>query len=234
MTKINIDTISMLPRGMLNAFLVTHGTDAVLIDTGLPDSAPKIARALARRNMGLGNLRLIVLTHGHIDHAGSAKAVADLSGAPVLAHVDEMPYLTGTPPLLRPSGLFGRFFKQTGLINQPFPRVTPDIQMDGDDMDLSDFGLPARVLRTPGHTPGSISVLMDDGRVFAGDLAASGIALGGLILRGRPKSPPFEEDRAAVATSLDRLISLGGREFLLGHGGPLPASAIKSHIANLT
>lgn len=135
MTKLNIDTISMLPRGMLNAFLVTWEADAVLIDTGLPNSVPKIARALARRNMGWGNLRLIVLTHG---------------------------------------------------------------------------------------------------RVCAGDLAASGIALGGLILRGRPKSPPFEEDRAAVATSLDRLLALGGREFLLGHGGPLPASAIKSHIANLT
>ncbi|MCW1932754.1 MBL fold metallo-hydrolase [Pararhodobacter zhoushanensis] len=69
--------------------------------------------------------------------------------------------------------------------------------------------------------------------MIAGDLLASGILLGGIALRGRPKSPPFEEDRAAVAASLRRLLAMGCETFYLGHGGPLPAAAVRRHIERL-
>ena len=69
--------------------------------------------------------------------------------------------------------------------------------------------------------------------MIAGDLAASGILLGGLALRGRPKSPPFEEDIAGVIASLEHLLAQGCTQFYLGHGGPLPAQAIARHVGNL-
>ena len=88
-------------------------------------------------------------------------------------------------------------------------------------------------MSTPGHTPGSLSVLLDDGAVLAGDLAASGILLGGIALKGRPKPPPFEEDPLQVARSLKFLLSKGAKRFYLGHGGPLDAGVIERYAGKL-
>tara|TARA_E500000305_G_scaffold110608_1_gene119154 strand:+ start:22966 stop:23754 length:789 start_codon:yes stop_codon:yes gene_type:complete len=229
MTQTFVDTIPMLPFGMLNAFLISRGDRAVLVDTGLPNSEPKIEKALNARRLDWSNLTLILLTHAHIDHAGSAARVQMRSAAPLLAHHDELPYCQGEPPRLRPSGPFGRVFYRTGAIQRPFEAVTPDVIMTTDGFDLSEFGIAAQVLHTPGHTPGSVSVLLEDGRVIAGDLAASGILLGGIACRARPKSPPFEEEPLHVVASLQRLLSVGGRAFFLGHGGPLSAKAVQRH-----
>ena len=102
---------------------------------------------------------------------------------------------------------------------------------DGDIVDVGPMSFA--VLHTPGHTPGSISVLIDDVQVIAGDLAASGIFLGGIALKNRPKQPPFEEDPQQVAKSLAALLSLGCTRFYLGHGGPLGADKIRKHVAFL-
>lgn len=223
----------MLPFGMLNVFLVVRDKTAMLIDTGLPRSHDKVEKALAKHGLDWSHLALTVLTHAHIDHAGSAVAVRERSKAPILAHRLEIDYCSGQAPLLKPTGPFGRLFQKTGAIEQPFDYFTPDIIVESQEYNLSDYGFPARVVLTPGHTDGSISVVLDDGRVMAGDLAASGILLGGIALRNRPKQPPFEEDARAVAKSLQQLLSLGCTKFYLGHGGPLSASKIKSHIEYL-
>ncbi|WP_339766439.1 MBL fold metallo-hydrolase [uncultured Pseudosulfitobacter sp.] len=233
MTQSFVDTIPMLPFGMLNAFLVVQDGRAMLVDTGLPNAAPKVAQALRARGLGWSDLALTVLTHAHIDHAGSAVAVRELSQAPVLAHADEVALCQGQPPVLKPSGPFGRLFQKTGAIQQRFDYFSPDRTLQGQMLDLNDYGFAARLVHTPGHTAGSVSVLLDDGRVIAGDLAASGILLGGLALRGRPKSPPFEEDIAGVIASLEHLLAQGCTQFYLGHGGPLPAQAIARHVGNL-
>lgn len=233
MTQSFVDTIPMLPFGMLNAFLVVQDGRAMLVDTGLPNAAPKVEKSLKARGLDWADLKLTVLTHAHIDHAGSAVAVRKLSQAPVLAHADEVALCQGQPPVLKPSGPFGRLFQKTGAIQQEFDYFGPDRIVQGDGLNLSEFGFAAHVLHTPGHTPGSISVLLDNGRVIAGDLAASGIFLGGIALRGKPKSPPFEENVARVIASLRHLLAQGCTQFYLGHGGPLPASAIARHVENL-
>lgn len=228
MTKTSVETIHMLPFGMLNAFLVINGDKAMLVDTGLPNSESKIEFVLKKHGLDWSSISLIVLTHAHIDHAGSAVRVRELSSAPVLAHCKEIPYCQGVSPILRPTGAFGRLFFKTGAIERPFEYFTPDRIMETDELDLTEYGFPARVFFTPGHTPGSVSVLLEDGVVVAGDLAASGILLGGIAFRSRPMRPPFEEEPEVVAASLARLLSLGCTSFLLGHGGPLPGSSIQS------
>lgn len=235
MTKTIIETIPILPFGMINAFLVIRNRRAILVDTGLPNSEAKIEKALKKHGLDWSNVILIVLTHAHIDHAGSAVAVQALSSAPIVAHEMEIPYCEGQPPILKSTGSFGRLFQKTGAIEQPFPYFTPDkrLNVTTTEFNLDEFGVPARILHTPGHTPGSLSVLLDDGCVIAGDLAASGILLGGIILRNRPKSPPFEEDPEVVASSLDQLLARGCRKFYLGHGGPLSSKKIQTHITAL-
>ena len=222
----------MLPLGMLNAFVVRNEASAIVVDTGLPGSADVVLANL-RRTPGLP-VTAIVLTHGHIDHAGSAAALRAILDVPVIAHELEVPYLSGARPILRPTWGFGHVFKQTGLIERPFDHVAPDTVVTGSEFDLSDFGFKgATLLHTPGHTPGSLSMLLPDGKTIAGDLAASGILLGGIALRSRPKQPPFEENSALVAQSLAALLDRGSRTFYLGHGGPLPRTAIEAHMARL-
>lgn len=234
MTRPVIQTIPALPFGMLNAFLLRAGKGAILIDTGLPNALGKIKTALAGLGLGFPDLRLIIITHGHIDHAGSAKAVSEASGAPVLLHEGDLPYCQGAAPVLKPSGLFGRLFQMTGAIERPFDPFEPDILLSGtSSFGLAQFGAAGQVVPTPGHTPGSVSVLLENGDVFAGDLAASGILLGGIALKGRPKRPPFEENPKAAAASLTDLLERGGKRFFLGHGGPLGQAAIRRHIARL-
>lgn len=228
-----IKTIPILPFGMLNAFLVTGPGGPVLVDSGLPGSVNAIGRVVKAAGLEWNGIKLIVLTHGHIDHAGTAAKLRTLTGAPVLYHAAETHYCMGEKPVLRPTRLFGRLFRMTGAIERPFPPVSADIQMEGKTLDLQTLGLEGTVLHTPGHTPGSISLLLPSGDVLAGDLAASGILLGGIALRGRPERPPFEEDPRLAARSLQDLLSLGATRFHLGHGGPLGVQAIARHVSRL-
>ena len=234
MSEIQIHAIPILPFGMVNAFLLTSADGAVLVDTGLPGSEHKIERGLSKAGCSFADLKLIVVTHGHIDHAGSAARIRKLSGAPIVLHEGDLPYCQGRAPLLRPSGPFGRLFKMTGAIERPFAKVEPDILLSADQtLDLSAYGLAGEILPTPGHTPGSLSVLLADSTVIAGDLAASGILLGGIAFKGWPKPPPFEEDTIEVARSLKLLLLKGAKRFYLGHGGPLDARAIERYAGKL-
>ncbi len=85
------------------------------------------------------------------------------------------------------------------------------------------------VFCTPGHTKGSISDALSDTQVLVGDLVSSGILMGGIALRGRAKPPPFEEDRGAVLTSLQQLVSQGFENFFLGHSGPMSSREVKDY-----
>lgn len=229
-----ITTIPILPLGMVNAFLLKTDEGAVLIDTGMPGNETKVERALAANGLGWRDLKLIVVTHGHIDHAGSAKRIRDLSGAPILLHDEERSYCLGAPPLLKPTSVFGWLFRQTGVVQGPFDTFDPDISLSGSEtFDLAGFGVPGTVLFTPGHTPGSISVLLDNGVAFAGDLAATGILLGGVALKGRPQRPPFEESPREVAASLEMLLDKGAHTFYVGHGGPLNPATVRRHLRHL-
>lgn len=76
--------IPILPLGMVNAFLVRSASACILVDTGLPGSEHKIERALRRNGLGWRDIRLIVITLAHVDHAGSAARLRELSGAPSL------------------------------------------------------------------------------------------------------------------------------------------------------
>ncbi|MCR9110965.1 MAG: MBL fold metallo-hydrolase [Rhodobacteraceae bacterium] len=233
MIKTYVETIPILPFGMLNAFLIVHGEDAMLVDTGLPSSEAKIFKRLKKIGLSWSNVRMVVLTHAHIDHAGSAVAIKALTSAPILAHALEVPYCSGQPPKLEATGPFGRTFQKTGAIQRPFSYFEPDEIMTAGEMSLDDRGFPLKIIHTPGHTPGSVSVLTQNDSAVAGDLAASGVLLGGIVLRAKPKRPPFEEDKQAVATSLELLLQRGCKTFHLGHGGPLTADGIGKHVSAL-
>ncbi len=235
MAVTRITRVPIMPLGMVNAFIAHTPDGAVLIDTGLPGSEDKVAAALKRVGLSFPDISLIVVTHGHIDHAGNAARLRELTGAPILIQAQEAPFCARDAEMtFCPTGAFGRLFLRTGVAQRPYPGFAADIVLaDGETLDTVRFGVPGTVRATPGHTPGSLSFNLSGGEVVVGDLLASGVLLGGIAFTGRPKRPPFEEDPAGVAASLQGLLDSGATRFHLGHGGPIRAAAVGRHIAAL-
>ncbi|NLR75370.1 MBL fold metallo-hydrolase [Leeia aquatica] len=231
MQAVYVTRIPILPLGLVNAHLIHTGQGCILVDSGLPGSSDKIERALRKQGMGLRDIRLIVITHAHVDHAGEAWALRERCHAPILAHAGDLPYYHREQPMtFCATGWFGRVFLKTGLMYQSYPAFTPDILLQGDDtFDLTPYGIAGTVIPTPGHTQGSLSVVLQDRQALVGDLLASGILLGGVMWHGRPKQPPFEDDPVQVGTILQGMLADGMERFYIGHGGPLDAAAVARH-----
>jgi glyoxylase-like metal-dependent hydrolase (beta-lactamase superfamily II) len=226
-----IKRICILPLGLVNAHLIHNTTGAILGDTGLPDTEKKVLKALKQIGLTYENIKLIIITHAHVDHAGNAAHLRELTGAPIIAHAGDLPsYRRVKEMTFCATGWFGRLFLQTGLMYQPYTAFEPDTLLsEHRDFDLAPFGFSGRVRPTPGHTPGSLSVELESGQALVGDLIASGILLGGVMLTNHPKQPPFEDNPAEVATALSKLVGHGHNKFYMGHGGPLNARQVKRH-----
>lgn len=227
--------IPILPLGMVNAHLVLGRRGAILVDAGLPGTEAAVAAALKDRGLGWRDLQLIVITHAHVDHAGNAALLRRLSGAPVCAHRGDLDHYTQRRPMsFCATGAFGRVFFRTGLIQRAYEPFEPDLLLDGrQPFDLTPYGVDGRVVPTPGHTCGSLSVVLADGQALVGDLVASGVLLGGIVLTGRAKQPPFEDDAQQVGQVLQGLAAAGATTFYLGHGGPLPQAEVLRHAGRL-
>lgn len=143
------NTYSVGPAG-LSSILVASDDGLVLIDGGLPQSAPGIAENLATLGFRLEDVRLILLSHAHFDHAGGIAALARASGARVAAGAEAVrPLETGS--LLPDDPQYGLGPEETG-----FPAVE-DVRPVADGEVLRVGALEITAHRTPGHTPGGTS-----------------------------------------------------------------------------
>src|SRR4051812_23515825 len=96
------DKVAVVPMAIVNAYLVGDSRAWVLVDAGTPGYSDTIAESARARFGPNSRPRAIVLTHGHFDHAGSARTLAQRWNVPVCAHRLEWPYLTGKssyPPI---------------------------------------------------------------------------------------------------------------------------------------
>jgi glyoxylase-like metal-dependent hydrolase (beta-lactamase superfamily II) len=236
MSSPEIISIPILPLGIVNAHLIRGSAGCILVDAGIPGSERKIAKVLARHGLTFRDIRLIIVTHAHTDHAGSAAELRRLSGAPILAHGDDADFYSRKAPMIFcPTGRVGRFFLKTPLPHQPFEGFVPDIMItNGDTVSLQAFGVDGVVRHTAGHTAGSIAVELSSRDVLVGDLVASGILIGGIAFTGHAIRPPFEDDPRAVARELNRMVQGGATRFYMGHGGPLEAAEVVRHAGVLS
>jgi glyoxylase-like metal-dependent hydrolase (beta-lactamase superfamily II) len=210
--------LHLLPLGISNAYLWRDATGATLIDTGPPGSGADIRAALEHLGVPSKELRQIVLTHFHDDHAGSAADIARWSGAQVIAGAGDVAFVrgqqTGPPPA------FTTAEKQLhAAVAADLPQA-PACQVDQAvaDQDVLDFGAQALVLSVPGHTPGSIALhLPASGLLFTGDTIAEH--------QGRVVLGPFNTDRDTAWRSLQRLAALDVDVACFGHGQPVIGSA---------
>lgn len=97
-------------------------------------------------------------------------------------------------------------------------------------MPLEHYGVPGRVVFTPGHTAGSISVVLDSGEAIVGDLLRGGY-LGGAIFAGRPGFPYVADNLDENRESITRSLALNPLVVFTGHGGPLAPVRISRWLA---
>jgi len=202
--------------GLVNvsSYLIYRSGEAILVDCGNSGSEVKILEALKRLGLEPGMLKLLVLTHSHFDHAGSAGRLKELTGCKVMIHRSEADRLSsGFSPF--PSGTrwkakllvgVGRIFARRMM---KYSGAEPDLLVD-DLFDLKTYGFPGRVIHTPGHTFGSMVVLMEGGELISGDTLFG--------VENKQHFPPFAEDRGALVRSWEKIRTLQVKTFYPAHG----------------
>ncbi|MEU6370439.1 MBL fold metallo-hydrolase [Streptomyces sp. NPDC046931] len=219
-----MDVIELLPRVHLlrfpvgQAYLWCDDDGLTLIDAGPKGSGAAIAQAITTLGRDPSQVRRIVLTHYHEDHAGGAGEIAAHSGADVFAHHGDAPVVRGRVP--GPPPVFEDWERPlhaaAAALLPPGDPLRPDRVRDLSDGDVLDFGGGARVVHVPGHTHGSIALhLPDQGLLFTGDAVSASPVDGGVLLG------VFNLDRDRAVHSFHRLAALDVEVACFGHGDPV-------------
>ncbi|MFC4223520.1 MBL fold metallo-hydrolase [Lysinibacter cavernae] len=218
----------LVPGGaahLLNVYLWCEGTEVTLIDTGWAGSSTLIARALATLGRKPSDVARIILTHFHEDHAGAAAEIIGWGDVEVVAGADDASFVAGTSrgplPVLTEA-------ERSIHPESQDPPHGPACRVDRlvRDGDVLNFAGGARVIATPGHTPGSIALFLPEpGAVLTGDAVAE---LNGDVILG-----VFNVDRAIARASLTRIADTNAQIAGFGHGNPVLTEAFR-RIQNAT
>lgn len=197
----------------LHAYLLKTEGRFYLIDTGFTNSRNRLPTILMKLGCHPGDLKLIILTHGDFDHTGNANYLRQQFNAKIAMHRGDIGMLEqGDMFYNRKVGstimksLMGTLFRMN-LKN----RGTPDILLE-DGSSLSNYGLEAQVLNTPGHSTGSICILTNRGDLFCGDIFTNSL--------GKPMLNRMLYDQTAGISSLERLKTMPIKTVYPGHGAP--------------
>lgn len=205
-----------------NAHLIRDNTLA-LVDAGYTGNAERIMAAI-REEGKPKDLSLILITHGHLDHIGSLPGLRKALGAKVAIHRNDMEALrNGRSASPKRTSILGRLVGSRGA--KDWEVVEPDIIIDG-EMALKEFGIDGTVIPTPGHTAGSVSILLGSGEALVGDLV-----VGGMINHWKPSYSLFIEDREQVTKSVMSLLERGAKTFYGSHGGPFTSEEVRKSFA---
>lgn len=224
---------------LVNVYAVENGSHWLLIDAGLYLSAGRIRR-WALDHFGDSKPLAIVQTHGHFDHTGALKDLAEEWDVPVFAHELEMPYLQGSESYPPPDPSAGGGFMS---VMAPFyPRGPIDL---GDRVRplLSDGSVPAlpnwKWIHTPGHTRGHVSFFRESDRtLIVGDAfcttaqeSVTAIATQKPELHGPPAYYTADWDQAK--RSVELLASLRPHTVAPGHGQPMSGAELPEALGQL-
>jgi hydroxyacylglutathione hydrolase len=213
----NVDSdLVTINLGGVNCYLLRSPKGFLLVDAGLSTRRKVLLEAIERVGCKPENLKFVLLTHGDADHAGNGAFLQKQFHVPVGMHHDDFgmvergdmnwnrkPKADQMSLVMKVLGALVRLVSR-----RRFETFTPDVAV-GDGYDLSQYGFNGKVVHIPGHSRGSVGVLMDNGYLFCGDFLYTAPGLS------------FVDDAEARARSLLKLRKLNVKKVFPGHGKPV-------------
>lgn len=212
--------VERIQAGETNCYLLRGEGGTVLIDPGPPGAVGRVIAGAEAAGVGPAEVRLLFVTHGHLDHYGAAPEVQAWCGAPVAASAGEPEFSHRRRYALPPAQtLRGSIVRWIYLLVSPLARYAPleaDLLLE-DGADLAGWGVEARTVLLPGHSPRSLGMLTAEGDLFVGDL---------LVNYTLPSKPLYLMDEAAWQQSVERARALAPRRVYVGHGEPFDGEGL--------
>lgn len=203
--------IEKITFGHSNCYLIKQNEQFLLIDTELPTKASELILELEKRGVTKENFKLVVLTHGHVDHVGNAEALRSHFGVQIAIGKNDAD-MVRTADVTFPKA--HRFFtkvlrsvlakKNTKFIYEPFE---PDLLLDENDS-LEQYGFDAWIVSLTGHTAGSIGIVVG-ADIFPGDA--------GMMMNEKLSAPIFGESCEQMSKSLAKIKAFGLEHIHTGH-----------------
>lgn len=222
-------------RGLIAYSYIIETDDGLyLVDAGTPRHARAILGKIGDLGRTPEELRLAVVTHAHLDHFGGLASVQRAAGGFDVVTHPEHAETVATGGILVSPGLnpFSKIYELIAKAYLPThkPHGVEQVVPLEDGARLDAWGLGARIVHTPGHSAGDISLLLDDGTAFVGD-----------TIQGRrisrltpPEMPNMALDTHAVLESWASLLAAGAERILPAHGSALTADEIRPVLARET
>jgi glyoxylase-like metal-dependent hydrolase (beta-lactamase superfamily II) len=204
---------------MTNVYLLKGKKGYLLIDAG--QNFAKVDKQIKKNNISWNDIKFIMITHHHSDHVNAL-------GQIIIHNYEVRPLETGlldrkTFPLNRRVKLL------MGMISLNIPKKislrTKDVILESDSDFLRNYGINGTILETPGHTLGSLSLLMDNGNAYIGDAAMNFMKFLGLR-----KRPMIAEDYEKVFESWGKLLNSGAKELYPSHGASFSAEELSKRL----
>lgn len=190
-----------------HCFLIIGEEGTVLVDTGLLP-----ARNFIYEKIKDYSLRLIVLTHGHIDHIANAAYFSKKFNVPVAMHSEDAELIThpAARPLLTDNLAGMMLTAMSGMMSKssPVEPFEPSIFLK-QGMSLAQYGVDGEIVELPGHTAGSIGIVVDGNILIAGDAMMN--------MMGSPK-PKLFEDKIKMMESYECIQKMPVKQIYMGHG----------------
>lgn len=188
-------------------YLIDIGRGKLMVDAGWAGSLPKLKSQLKRYGIGLDQIRYVMITHNHPDHAGLTQEIKQASQARLVILEKQIPFLENLKAFYGGKGVY-----------EPIRIEADDLVLKSSNRaDLNRIGVQGEIIETPGHSDDSVSLVLDSGIAFIGDL----------------HPPDFVQDDARQVTcqSWKKLQKLGVETVYPAHGIPFRIDSLKESLA---
>jgi len=219
--------------GMSSGFFV-RGEGVIAVDSGCELGREHFLGVCARTGVDPAEIRLQVVTHGHVDHFLNMDEMRAVTGAPLMCHRNaERSLKEAAHPDVRPRNGLGRWMlselppseEPLGLLRP----MTPDIVVEG-TVDLRPWGVEGRLVETFGHSDGCMSVILDTGEALVGDLLVEDPRDGSPSLAYLCYTDDIATANRQLFASAEHLVD-NAHTFYSGHGGPFSKADLVEALA---